>query len=110
MNPFTHYFNVLVKSFLPLISLNIRMNSINESNSTFASSSKSWRRVLLIFRLSNQIVDLENQSGETDGGDSTNDANKLRRDMRKLKEYLKTSVQVSLPKNLFDRIQTRFKL
>jgi hypothetical protein len=65
---------------------------------------------LLIFRLSNQIVDLENQSGETDGGDSTNDANKLRRDMRKLKEYLKTSVQVSLPKNLFDRIQTRFKL
>jgi hypothetical protein len=56
---------------------------------------------LLIFRLSNQIVDLENQSGETDGGDSTNDANKLRRDMRKLKEYLKTSVQVSLPINRF---------
>jgi hypothetical protein len=63
---------------------------------------------LLIFRLSSQIVDLENQSGETDGGDSTNDANKLRRDMRKLKEYLKTSVQVSLHKNLFDRIQTGF--
>jgi len=40
-------------------------------------------------------LDLENQSGETDGGcDSTNEATKLRRDMRKLKEYLKTSVQV----------------
>ena len=47
--------------------------------------------------MSNVVLDADAAvSGETDGTDSANDANKLRKDVRKLKEYLKTSVQVNL--------------